>query len=537
MVNQAVAGLRGRADLKALAENAQERLKEVIFPEIQQLFVAFLEDTQRTLHRPSTGGQSASEERKKQELARSLKQNAPDWISRFVNEIRQRLVDRNDRDQSDRDAEDERATIVLVSVAKAMLLAETQYFKQVAEIDARINRIHLLIDLPFESKALAPTGLHQALLRTAEAMKWPAANRDLLFGCFERSFVPKLDGLYARVITVLRDIGKQASELVVDIPLQQPEEERPENRKSKDEWLQPPKETLNVDNDTTFMLTKLALESEGEGYTDGLLAADLLALIDKRPLPGIAKEQGWVPVQRTSLAGHFFNDVKADPMVPKDQREHAELMRMPLIKSAIADHTVFTDPSHPLASLIDEQMTKAARHRLQNVEESEKMIESLQQTLAMFDLAPDFVRESMSTEKPLEDGQIRRFYALQRQQAAQRREFVINEAKRVVADEIERSCFGRDVPAPAMRFFNRVWGTLMTQRLLKHGASDARWNEAVAMLDELIDLLETRDGNQAPPAEWVELVKKMGDELIKGGLPQDQRNKVLMMLEAARKSP
>ncbi len=528
MAKHTLAGLQGREDLQKLSVRAEGELREIVHDQATRLFGSYLGEAVKAL--------TKADDRKTQDMGRSLKQHERDWVQAYIGQLENRLFLAR-ADDEDEAAQDDRASVGLIAMAKALLLAETQYFKVIAEIDARLNRIRLIMDLQINSKALAPTGLHQAMLRTLDQMRWPASGRDQVFMSFERHFISKLEPLYQSVVECLREIGSEAAKLVVNTAMESAAPETPAEQRAKEKWMQPPDDQLEVDDTTAAMLTRLALEGDGDGYTDGLLAADLLALMDKRPLPGIAKERGWVPVQRTSLAGHFLNEVKSDPTVRNHEADKHESLRMPLVKSALADSSVFTDASHPLASLIDEHMTKAARHRLQNRQESEQMADSLHDILAMFDLAPDFVRESMSTAEPLEDAQIQRFYELQRKQAAQRREFVIGEAKRIVAEEIERSSFARDVPPPAQRFLTKVWAALMTQRLLKFGASDDRWNDSIDKMDQLIDMLESRNPKDKPPDEWVNLIKHMCDDLTKGGLPATQKAAVLKMLEAARKSP
>ena len=543
MASHTVASLQGREDLSALANSAREQLRKILREELRVLLAGFVDKTAASLLKPASADHNPADARKNSDLARKLKQNASIWCDTLQNQVEGRLfMVEGSADARKQPEHNGRANANLIAVAKALLIAETRYFKKIAEIDARFNRVRLIMSLSIDNKAVAPTGLHQALEQTADKLDWPQAGRKVLYSSFEVHVIGNLERLYERMLQLFRKVGSEAAQLVVEstFDLSQIEEDSAAADQAQSQpknWMQPPGEISDVDGKTTAMLTRLALESDGEGYTDGLLAADLLALMDKRPLPGISYESGLISVQRTSLAGHFLNEVKADPLLSRDMEAQHEPLRMPLVKSAIADNSVFTDASHPLASLIDEHMTKAARHRLVNAEEAQEMQDSLARVLEMFDLSPDFVRESMAKAEPLKDEQIERFYALQRKQAAQRREFVISEARRVVARELERSTFARDVPAPAKRFLEKAWSALLTQRLLKYGASNPIWQDGIDKTDQLIDLLEARDPAAKPPREWVELIRSMIDELIKGGLPAEQRGNILKMLEAARKTP
>ncbi len=536
MLNHTVAGTRTEPSLLDMAAQADAQLLSTVRAELGALFDHFVGATQAELASSHGSALAANGSPKNKELARSLKQQAHDWQRSFMAQLEARLCAADADLDFQATPGNDRVSAGLMAMAKALLLAETQYFKLITEIDARLNRIRLILALHFDARVLGPTGLHQVLERSADEMGWSVANRRVLMNNFERHFVVGLEPLYLKLLAELKEIGSKAATWIVDHQSVQPETaERKPARPSN--WMQPPSDKHAVDSDTTAMLTHLALSNDGDGYTDGLLAADLLALMDRRPLPGLTQEQGQISVQKTGLAGHFLNQVKADPMVPQAQDAQHETLRMPLVKSALADSSVFTDATHPLASLIDEHMTRAARQRLIDPAQADQMSESLNEILSLFDLAPDFVRDSMASAVPLEDGQIARFYELQREQAAQRREFVISEAKLMVAEEVERSTFCRSVPAPARRFLSHTWGALLTQRLLKYGAAHGLWRDGIDKMDQLVDLLEARDPGQRPPKEWVALIRSMLGDLVQAGLPSEKRGQLIAVLEAARKTP
>jgi hypothetical protein len=285
------------------------------------------------------------------------------------------------------------------------------------------------------------------------------------------------------------------------------------------------------------LLQKLALRSDGDGYTDGLLAADLLALADGKPLPGVQQDQSWIPIQRISLAGHFLNVVISDAMVPGELKPQHESVRFPLMKSALTDDTLFTSRTHPLGTLINELLLKSATSRVTGNTETRRLAELLQQVLVQFDLAPEFVRQTMRGSRPIEESQVQRFFELQRQQAQQRRDFVIAEAKRVVVKHLEQATFARSIPAPAIRFLNQAWGPLLTKRLLQHGADSAQWKSALAQMEQLLDLLEARKPGEAPPTEWQPLLAAMGQALIGEGMPTARVTESLQTLDQSRSTP
>src|SRR6185503_7208550 len=160
-----------------------------------------------------------------------------------------------------------------------------------------------------------------------------------------------------------------------------------------------------------------------------------------------------------------------------------------------------TSKTHPLGSLIHELLLKSATSRVTGNVETRRMAELLQQVLVQFDLA---------------------------------RDFVIAEAKRVVVRELEQATFGRNIPAPAIRFLNQAWGPLLTKRLLQHGAHSQQWKTALDQMDKLLDLLEARQPGTAAPAEWKDLLQHMGAALVAEGMAHAKVTEALQALEASR---
>lgn len=470
------------------------------------------------------------------ELSKSIAPRANGWIDAFCKQVDQHLIGGiggvaaalAEEAQIPSGAEDS------VALAGVELRAEERYQKLVMELDARLNRIGLMMYVPLYSKALAPASLCRSLQETAETMQWPPRQRRLLLEQFDKLVVPQLERVYRALIAALTRIGTEAvkasaeslrktgSRRVVQMPPKGPQP------------MQAPSNPRQVDGASLGMLETMALKSDGEGYTDGLLAADLLALNDGKPLPGVVEDQSWVPIQRVSLAGHFLNVVISDAMVPDELKPHHESVRFPLMKSALTDDSLFTSKTHPLGSLINELLLKSATSRVTGNTETRRMAELLQQVLVQFNLAPEFVRQAMRSTSPIQDSQITRFFELQKQQAQQRRDFVIAEAKRVVVRKLEEMTFARNIPAPGIRFLNSAWGPLLTKRLLQHGAASTQWKAGLDQMDKLLDLLEARQPGTAPPAEWKDLLQQMGQALVAEGMDRAKVTEALQALEASR---
>ncbi|HUR39697.1 MAG TPA: DUF1631 family protein [Verrucomicrobiae bacterium] len=526
------------AHLQKLGAAAAEEVRKTVRSALTELLANFMFRLPGELLEQAPKASNPADRTALSDLARSLPAKSQAWVNTFAQKVDQQLIGGLDAARAS-DAESPGGIDDSIALASVELRAEERYQKQITELDARFNRVRLMVYVPVYSKALAPAGLCRSLQDTADAMQWPPRQRRLLLEKFDAIVVPQLERLYRALIVALTRISTEAAKSVEADksikPLSAPKAAAPRAPQTAT-TIQAPADQKHLDLDSIGMLQRMAMKSEGDGYHDGLLAADLLALAENKPLPGVMQDQNWIPIQRISLAGHFLNVVIGDALVPDELKPQHESVRFPLMKSALTDDTLFTSKTHPLGSLIHELLLKSATSRITGNVETRRMAELLQQVLVQFDLAPEFVRQAMRGSTPIQDSQIQRFFELQRQQAQQRRDFVIAEAKRVVVHELEQATFGRNIPAPAIRFLNVAWGPLLTKRLLQHGADSPMWKAALAQMEKLLDMLEARRPGEAPTAEWTELLQAMSQVLVAEGMAQDKVNAALQALEQSRTS-
>lgn len=521
------------ASLQKLGSAAAEEVRKTVRIALTEVLANFMVRLPAELADAAPKAASPADRTMLQELSRALPAKAQHWVNTFAQKVDAHLIGGLEAVRAG-ESDGPSGVDDSVALANVELRAEERYQKLITELDARFNRIRLMLYVPVYSKALAPAGLCRSLQDTADALQWPPKQRRLLLEKFDAIVVPQLERLYRALIQALTRISTEAAKANESAkPISAPKAAAPRAPQSAT-TIQAPADQHHLDAESITMLQQLALKSDGEGYTDGLLAADLLALAENKPLPGVMQDQSWIPIQRITLAGHFLNVVISDAMVPEELKPTHESVRFPLMKSALTDDTLFTSRTHPLGSLIHELLLKSATSRVTGNVETRRMAELLQQVLVQFDLAPEFVRQAMRGSTPIQETQIQRFFELQRQQAQQRRDFVIAEAKRVVVRELEQATFGRNIPAPAIRFLNTAWGPLLTKRLLQHGADSPLWKGALQQMEKLLDMLEARRPGEAPPHDWKELLQAMGQALVAEGMAQDKVRDALHAVEASR---
>jgi len=496
----------------------------------------------------NTANLSAADRRYSAELVKLIEAQPERWISGLIRRIDANLIGTANaaKIQAQDKANSAGDELMLTRIE---LRAEAQFSELVVELSTRLDSIRRTVYFPVRTGALAPAGLCRALQDTATEMQCSSAHVRVLFGKFDEMVFPDLPRLYQRLTGALSDIEMRAAEAASLLAREteravslRGESTPPRSAATSASFAKPIAAAEELDAKTNKTLVQIAstAEKSSESYSDRALACDLLTLQTQEPLPGvdIQLEQRWIPLQRISLAGKFLNEVIADPLVAgSDLGPQHESVRFPLLKSALADSTLFTAITHPLRSLVNDLMLKAATSRVTGTLEARQMAETLQQVLVQFDLAPDFVREAMLNAQPISDEQINSFFNLQKQQARQRTETVIHEAKRLVIRELELRTFGRDVPEQALKFLNTNWGPILVKGLLQHGADNAHWRAGMDRMEEMLTQLSMSDQEMPPPQEWQDLVAAMGKDLADAGMPAERIKSALELLDAAWQAP
>lgn len=538
------------ARMQRLGRPAVDALRRTVNIALTELFGRFVQQLPAALVERSRVTTLATEQRTCRELAQAIAANPAQWLDGFVGRVDANLIGTVGTTMAARGNGDE--SLVLTRVE---LRAEALYAGLIADLDARIDHVRRTVYFPVYTSALAPAGLCRALQETATALNCTGAHRRMLFDKFDEIVIPELERLYRALLGALSDIEERAAEAAAlleretaraaEVSRQNPPAPAAERAPAAAPAQAPAaprpgaaKPAPKVDAKTVSMLESFVAKSpasDGE-YTDGTLANDLLALQGTAPLSGSAEvkqEQRWAPLQRISLAGQFLNEAVADPLVPPELGPQHESVRFPLVKSALTDATLFTALTHPLRSLVNELMLKSATSRITGTAEARRMAEVLQQVLVQFDLAPDFVREAMLTAQPIQQQQIDGFFEQQKVQAKQRKEAVVNEAKRLVIRELELRTFGRSVPQQAIRFLNTCWGPLLVKDLLKHGADNEHWRVGIERMEAMLDQLEFSDRQMPPPPDWQELTTTMTQGLAGAGLPPARIQEAQTLLDEA----
>ncbi|HEY0914403.1 MAG TPA: DUF1631 family protein [Solimonas sp.] len=526
--------------LKRLGLAAAEELRKTVRSHLTDVFAGFVQRLPADFTEMAFAASDLQVQHAFGELAMLVAERGAGWLEAYVQRIDTGMVG-GDVARREVPGEPQNSEASMVS-ANAELRAESLHRRTVGELDARVDRLRLMLYIPIYTRALAPASLVRTLQETATEIGWPATHRQVLFQRFDDVVVPQLGQMYDSLIASIKVISTAAVRATQEGPAPAtaagPAPQAapsPSNAPSvtppvmRREPAPPPQ----VDSSTVSMLQNFAGQAVDGSYNDSSLAADLLSMTGPHVVSASADDPRWIPLQRMSLAGRFINEAISDALVPEELRAQHESVRFPVVKSALADSTLFTAATHPINSLVNDLMLKSASARLTGNAEARRAVERLQQVLVQFDLSPEFVREAMLTQAPIDEAQIQRFFEWKKEEAEQRRQAIINEVRRLVMRQVEMATFGRNVPEPAMKFLTSAWGPLLMKRLANHGADHEQWKQGLKLMEELIDEVDQPfpDQDREP---WDRLMKTLAEGLAAVGMAADRVAASINILQAAR---
>lgn len=272
----------------------------------------------------------------------------------------------------------------------------------------------------------------------------------------------------------------------------------------------------------------------GNGYADAMLASELMAAARGQNVEGLDPGHAWAMTQRAGLVGRMFNEIVADPSLPRGITSALEGLRFPVIKTALSDSAFFSDPQHPVRSLINDLASMAASTRAGGPEAMARFEELTQRVKQQFDLNAEAVRPKAREAAPLDQGDIERFLDQQLAQGRERRQVIVDKVKKVVAQELElQTLTHQPVPEAADPLLRSGWGPLMAMRLLRHGHDSELWRAGMELLHRVLFALNPTSPNARTAAEREALRRDLGVALAEVGMPAERIDGLLRGLDHA----
>ena len=260
---------------------------------------------------------------------------------------------------------------------------------------------------------------------------------------------------------------------------------------------------LYLDPHTKRLLQKIARTraDKSSGYSNADFAAELLRAEHLKLTEGHLGGLNRAVIQRLALLGRMFGAIARDPNLPVPFKQRFESLRFPLIKSSLADSTFFTQRVHPLRSIAEDLLRRAAESRMNGRGAEQQLLDVVQHVGEVFDLNADFVRPVLGHLPPLTAEVIDRFLA---ELDEDRKEGEINRyhsARDRVNLIIESRMFGAELPPLLHILIRGDWSAVLIRRLLSQGPDSEAWRDGMDVLDGLLQHAPAaEDGAPIPDA-------------------------------------
>jgi hypothetical protein len=367
---------------------------------------------------------------------------------------------------------------------------------RLSQLEQRLRVLVRRSALPIAAVAYSPATALESFRVALESLDIELAQRQVLFALYEPAAGAAFAELYEQA---LRTLERRAAEPAATPPGHAPGH--------------PPHQTLVVDDATLRALRREP--AGGLQRADSRLAAMLLALIrDTTP----AEAESQPVVQRIALLGQlcaaWFEPLTAAA------RLDVERLRFTLIKIVLADSGFLLSAGHPLRSLLrdacshqDERRRRQACSRVDQVA-----------------MSAEFVSAGLPLLAPLNVAQIDACQDQLRQHDSSREEARIGEARRNVAQALEHATLLHARPQGLRLFLRAGWGPLLTQRLLRHGRPSTSWQDALELLDRVLNALSS----EATRVRAFEaLLVEVSAELFEAGMRAERCERLQQALREA----
>lgn len=243
----------------------------------------------------------------------------------------------------------------------------------------------------------------------------------------------------------------------------------------------------------------------------------------------------WVDAaaQRIRMVGQMINGILADPLLPPAVHPLFESLRLPLIKSALADASFLSSHGHPVRALVQELATMAASSQVIGRSAVSRTQQLAREVQNQFDLSSHFVSVAMHEARCLSRDDEHHFDAECRAQEQQRRVEVLQRADNLVRVQVEEALLGTDLPDAIAALIEQAWAPMMRLRLLQNGREGVPYRGAVSRLEALVESFHCTGASKSGGVDPAATLRAMSRELNDAQLPQTLLHR---LMGAARKA-
>ncbi len=231
----------------------------------------------------------------------------------------------------------------------------------------------------------------------------------------------------------------------------------------------------------------------------------------------------WMPAQNLALVSRMFNDLYSDPRLPEAARPTLGRMQFPVMKVAVGDPSFFSNPQHPVRSLVNDVFDAAAGVRGAQSADFHRLEQLVLDLLQRFDPDPSRLRQAARDTHPVTEEEAERFLQQQQQRALEQRSQIKEKTRRIVAQELRLHIGGRTLPKPLMTLLLSGFAPLLSAYYLRGGSESQDWKQSLELLDRLLTSFDANSLSAADRAESeAEIVASVSQRFFSAGLSDEK---------------
>jgi hypothetical protein len=228
------------------------------------------------------------------------------------------------------------------------------------------------------------------------------------------------------------------------------------------------------------------------------------------------------------LAGQWFDGLCADSTLPPALASDLEALRLVLLKAAVCDPALLTQPVHPVRSSVEDWMRRAAFTGLLGV-----ALGGLRQELldlaARIGIHGQFAVDSLAMMTPLDADFAARCQRRQQQDRDARRANLVQRVRELAHREIESRTLEIALPPSVRAALTRGFQPLLCALTLRHGAAASATREARDLLGRFVDSFTRPDDSRVRE----DVLRALHRQAEAAGLAGPQLDSVSAELRAA----
>ncbi len=213
----------------------------------------------------------------------------------------------------------------------------------------------------------------------------------------------------------------------------------------------------------------------------------LLSSMGRHHGGAVTKQVNHVDEKTIDLIEMLFEVIVEDQSISDAVTNLILRLQIPVVKAAMLDEAFFAKGNHPARMVLNviADMTKGV------TDKSDDMYQQVEQVVN--DILEEFDVDVISFQNAL--GKLNEITLLHsnitEENEKQTQKHVLQEhARQVVLNELKHHTQNTTIPKPVQPLILKHWSTLMFHRYLRHGKNSHEWNEAISMLDQLLQSLQ-----------------------------------------------